>query len=212
MNTPLLGILMLLGTVGLVVLAVVLLVQARLARRSAPWRLIGVGAAGWASIYVALLLGSSLTSSERVLTADQDKKFCGFYIDCHMQVAVTRVDTLRELGLRKANGLFYVVTLRVSSDAVRARLSLIEPRLVMRDGAGRRYENVPNTADMQALTRQIGPEESFESTVVFDLPEDASNLRLQVSEGFWIDRLIEALLIGDEDSVLHKKTSFRISA
>ena len=159
-----------------------------------------------------LLLGASLTSRERVLGLDEDKKFCGFYLDCHMQVAVTSVDTVRELGLRRANGLFYVVTLRVSSDAVRARLNLIAPRLVLSDSAGRTYDRVPNTTDMDALAREIGPEESFQSTIVFDVPEDAADLRLHMSMGFWVDRLVEKFLIGDEDSVLHKRTSFRIAA
>lgn len=207
-----LGILMILATVALVVVAAVVLVQARLAQRPVPWRPLGLGAAAWAALYGALLLGASLTSQELVLGTEQDKKFCGFYIDCHMRVAVTRVDTLRELGLRKANGVFYVVTLRVSSDAVRARLNLIQPRLVLRDDRGRRYDHVPHTADVAALTRPIGPEESFTTTVVFDVPERAAGLRLQVSAGFWIDRLIEAVLIGDEDSLLHKHTTFAITA
>lgn len=211
MNTPMLGILMILATFGLVVLAAVVLIQARLGTQPTPWRPIALGAAGWTVLYVAMLLSASLTSRERLLGLDEDKKFCGFYIDCHMQIAVTGVDTVRELGLRRANGVFYVVTLRVSSDAVRARLNLIAPRLVLRDGMGREYDRVPNPAEAQALSRDIGPEESFTSTVVFDVPDDAANLRLHVSMGFWVDRLIEALLIGDEDSVLHKRTSFRIA-
>src|SRR5262245_38736809 len=109
MTTPTLGILMILATVGLVVLSAIVFVQACITRRPGTRRLVAPRAVGWAALYAALLLGSSLTSSERVLGVEENKKFCGFYIDCHMQVAVTRVDTLRELGLRKANGLFYVV-------------------------------------------------------------------------------------------------------
>src|SRR5262245_38786258 len=166
----------------------------------------------WVVVYSTMLLTASLTSDERVLDVAQDKKFCGFYLDCHMQVAVTGVDTVREIGLRRANGLFYVVTLRVSSDAVRARLNLLAPRLVLHDDGGHRYEQVPSPNGTDALAREIGPEESFNAQVVFDVPEDAVNLRLHVSMGFWVDRLVEAVLIGDEDSILHKRTSFRISA
>ena len=212
MNTPTLGILMVLASVGLLTLAAAVFVYVRVTKRPTPWRTIAGGGAVWATVYVAMLLGASLTSRERVLGLEEDKKFCGFYLDCHVQVAVTSVDTVRELGLRRANGLFYVVTLRVSSDAVRARLNLIAPRLVLRDSQGRTYDRVPNTTDMDALARDIGPAESFQSTIVFDVPEDAADLRLHVSMGFWVDRLVEKFLIGDEDSVLHKRTSFRIAA
>ena len=113
---------MVLGTVALVVLAAAILVHARITKRPLPWRPLLFTAGSWAVVYTTMLLASSLTSDERVLDVAQDKKFCGFYLDCHMQVAVTGVDTVREIGLRRANGVFYVVTLRVSSDAVRARV------------------------------------------------------------------------------------------
>ena len=212
MSTPTTGIFMLLTTVGLLVLAAAVLVHARITKRPTPWRPVLWTTGGWVAVYLAVLLATSLTSDERVLDIAQDKKFCGFYLDCHMQVAVTGVDTVREIGLRRANGMFYIVTLRVSSDAVRARLNLIAPRLVLLDAAGRRYDQVPDNSGSATLAREIGPEESFNSTVVFDVPEDAANLRLHVSMGFWVDRLIEAVLIGDEDSILHKRTSFRIAA
>jgi hypothetical protein len=203
---------MLLATTGLVVVAAAILVYARITKRPTPWRPLVLAANSWGILYAALLLGSSLASDERVLDVAQDKKFCGFYLDCHMQVAVTGVDTVREIGLRRANGVFYVVTLRVSSSAVRARLNLIAPKLTIRDSAGRSYDQLPTSSGREVLSREIGPEESFNSTVVFDVPEDATGLRLHVSMGFWVDRLIEAVLIGDEDSILHKRTTFRIAA
>lgn len=210
MNTPFLGILMILATFGLVVLATVVLVQARLRQRPAPWRVIALSGAAWTAVYVAALLGSSLTSRERQLGLNEDKKFCGFYLDCHMQVAVTRVDTARELGALKANGRFYVVTLRVSSDAVAARLGLLDPQFVLRDATGREYHRVTPAAN-DSLSRLIGPEEEFTTTVAFDVPESVPTPRLYVTEGIWADRLLEFFLIGDEDSVLHKRTSFRIA-
>jgi hypothetical protein len=42
---------------------------------------------------------------------------------------------------------------------------------------------------------------------VFDLPRSVRRPRLQFTEGYWIDRLIELFLIGDEDSLLHGKTT-----
>lgn len=209
MNTPTLGILMILATIGLVVLATVVLVQARLRQRPAPWRSIALGAASWAIVYGAMLLSSSLTSRERQLGINEDKQFCGFYIDCHMQVAVTSVDTVRQIDTLKSGGLYYVVQLRVSSSAVRAHLRLLDPQFVLRDAQGREYRPLPVERD-DAVTRLIGPEESFTTTVVFDVPEAVQAPRLYVTEGIWADRFLEFFLIGDEDSAFHPRTSFRI--
>ena len=211
MNTPLLGILMILVTLGLAVLATVALVQARLKQRPAPWRTVTLGGAAWATLYVAMLLSASLTSREGLLGLNEDKKFCGFYIDCHMQVAVTRVDTARQLGTLQANGLLHVVTLRVSSDARAVPLRLLDPYFVLRDARGRRYLPV-HAAGRDSLSRFVGPGESFTTTVAFDVPQDAQALRLDVTMGIWADRLIELFLIGDEDSFLHEGTGFRITA
>jgi len=209
-NTPFLGILMILLTFGLVVLATVVFVHARLKKQPAPWRPLAIGAAGWMAVYVAMLLGSSLTSRERLLGFNEDKRFCGFYIDCHMQVAVTDVDTVRQFATLKAGGLYYVVTLRVSSSAVAAHLRLLDPRFVLRDAHGREFQPLP-VAHHDSLTRLIGPEESFTTTVVFDVPDSIAAPRLYVTEGIWADKVLEFFLIGDEDSVLHERTSFRIA-
>jgi hypothetical protein len=210
MHTPTLGILMVLATLGLAAVAAVALVLARLQQRPAPWRPLALTGAAWAVLYTGLLAGASLTSRERVLGLGEDKKFCGFYLDCHMQVAVTRVDTARQVDARRAGGVFYIVTLRVSSDAVAARLRLLNPRLVLRDADGRRYE--PVVADRDSLSRVIGPEETFTTRVVFDVPDGARQPLLDVTMGIWADRLIERFLIGDEDSLLHPRTVFHIGA
>lgn len=211
MRTPTLGILMLLATLGLLGGAAVLLLLARLRRRALPWRPLLLGAGAWSAAYAALLLGSSLTSHERVLGHDEDKKFCGFYLDCHMQIAVTAVDTADRLGALRARGTLWVVTLRVSSDAVAARLRLLNPRFELRDATGRRYRPVA-PPDREAVSQLVGPAESFETRVVFDLPEDAGAPRLHVTMGIWADRLIERVLIGDEDSLLHRRTVFALVA
>jgi len=60
------------------------------------------------------------------------------------------------------------------------------------------------------LTQPVGPGGAYETMVVFDLPTDARDLRLYVTDGFWAERLVELFLIGDEDSILHSRTSFRL--
>jgi len=223
MHTHIIGILMILGSLGLVVLGAVVLVQARLRRRPLPLRpMLAVGG-GWTALYLFALGTSSLTSRERLLGLNEDKAFCGFYLDCHMQVAVSRVDTGRALGPAsaplRASGVFYVVTLRVSSTAVAVRLHLLDPQLVIRDAQGREYrraaaaENVlaSGGAPAESLTKELGPKEAFTTTVAFDLPADALAPRLSVTEGIWADKLIELFLIGDEDSFLHKRTAFELT-
>ena len=60
------------------------------------------------------------------------------------------------------------------------------------------------------LTRPLAAGEAFETTLVFDVPSDAPAPRLAVTEGIWAERLVELLLIGDEDSFLHKRTVFAL--
>lgn len=216
MNTPFIGILMILGTFGLLALAVVAFVYSRLKGKPLPGKAMLLGGAAWVALYVGALAASSLSSQERLLGLNEDKQFCGFYLDCHMQVAVTRVDTTARRGAART----YVVTLRVSSTAVRARLRLLDPQVVIHDAQGREYtrsqaaESLLATqgAPVEPLTREIGPEEAFQTTVAFELPADVQSPRLSVTEGIWADKLIELFLIGDEDSLLHKRTAFELTA
>ena len=48
----------------------------------------------------------------------------------------------------------------------------------------------------------------YSTKLVFDLPADVASPKLHVHEGTWIARLSEMFLIGDEDSLFHKKTLF----
>jgi hypothetical protein len=57
-----------------------------------------------------------------------------------------------------------------------------------------------------SLTRSMQPGESYTTRLVFDLPEKAPDPRLLITESDWITRLV----IGHENSPLHRKTSFRL--
>jgi len=46
---------------------------------------------------------------------------------------------------------------------------------------------------------------------VFDLPGDAREPRLDVTDLPLPDRLVEFILIGDEDSFRHARTTFRLT-
>ncbi|GEM_PF-6615006 len=56
----------------------------------------------------------------------------------------------------------------------------------------------------------VGPAGFYTKDIVFDLPSDIQNPRLLVTQGIWVERLIEFFLIGDEDSLFHRRTMFRL--
>ena len=56
----------------------------------------------------------------------------------------------------------------------------------------------------------LGPEESFVKEIVFDLPVDVENPRLDMRQGPPLERIVEAFLINDEDSVLHGRVYFKL--
>jgi len=49
------------------------------------------GIAIWTIFYFTMLFGFSFASTERELSLNEPKQFCGFYLDCHMHTAVTDV-------------------------------------------------------------------------------------------------------------------------
>jgi len=218
-TTPGLGILMILVTALLLFgsLAVVLLALLR-GRRPRLVRL-AIGLSAWVALYTAALVTTSLASEPRVLGLNESKRFCGFYLDCHTQVAIARVERLDHIGATRAAGTFHVITLRVANDARAARLRLAGTRITITDSAGHRYMRssageaalAENRGPPVPLTEPIAPGGSFLTTVVFDLPGDARAPRLHVTDGWWADRLLEFFLVGDEDSFLHRKTSFRLT-
>ncbi|MGB5352862.1 MAG: hypothetical protein WBN32_04535, partial [Woeseia sp.] len=54
------------------------------------------------------------------------------------------------------------------------------------------------------MERDLTAGEGRPFTLLYAVPADAGPLRLYVTEGYGIDHVIEAFLIGDEDSLFHK--------
>lgn len=173
-------------------------------------RLLGIGTA----LYFLALSAVSISSRERVLDVGERKAFCGFYLDCHLGVAVVRVERVNIAGDERL-----AVTLRVSSDARAATSGLLRPHAVVVDSLGRRYMREPGLEEAIAaqgspefpLDREVSAGDDFVTTLVYDVPEDAGSLRLHVTEGRRIDRAIEALLIGAEESLLHAPTTHALA-
>jgi len=172
--------------------------------------------------YAGVLLAASITSQERILGPGETKYFCE--IDCHLAYTVEEVEATPTLGSPldplRAKGRYRVVRLRTWFDP-----STISPKrgdsplfpnlrvVYVEDAAGTRY--APIEAGTRALatfgrtstplTTPLRPGESYETLLVFDLPDSARSPRLYVGV-----HGIESFLIGHEDSPLHKKVWFRI--
>lgn len=206
------GLILMMMTIGGAALAAVLMVFAAITRRVWLMQFVIGGTLIWFAFYFAVLLAASFRSEDRNLTFDEPKAFCGFYFDCHMHTAVTGVRKTRTIGGKTANGEFYVVEFKVFSDAVRATLGLLTVDAHVVDDENRSYPrdiSAEGQLPLQPLfERRIGPGESFEKEIVFDLPVGVLNPRLDIREGYGLDHAIEAFLIDDEDSVFHKRNYF----
>ncbi|MEP6704544.1 MAG: hypothetical protein ABJB34_07045 [Acidobacteriota bacterium] len=208
------GVLLMLMTIGGLLVAVVLFATSISTKKTWLRNFVFGGVAVWFIFYFAMLFGFSLSSKEKDLAFNQPKEFCGFYLDCHMHTAVTDVRKTRTIGNKTAVGEFYIVTVKVFSDAKAATLGLLTVDAHVVDAVDQNY-----TRDMDAETvlgpqpefdKKISPVESFEKKIVFDLPSSVDGPRLDIREGYGIDHVIEAVLVDDEDSVFHKRNYFKL--
>ena len=129
--------------------------NARLARRA------GMAGLSLVAVYGTLLVAGPLLLARRTLLPGQELAFCGF--DCHLHLTATHV--VRNGGL--------MVTVRARSDA---RAVPEDPRYVtlsVVDAKGARY-----AADSMTLDTPLGPGDSYERAVHFDVPSTARGLRL----------------------------------
>ena len=161
------------------------------------------------ALYVVLFLLASFTSATRDLALGQEKHICE--VDCHLAYAVTDVKTARQWDGKTAQGMFYIVTVRVRFDSNtiaswRPRDVPVYPNgrtVALVDSEGRRY---PAAADV--LNRQLLPGQEYTTDFVFDLPADATSPRLILSSSDWPTRL----MIAHENAFLHGKVRFRLAA
>lgn len=191
-------------------------------------RLLAWSLAAWVVVamsYGGLLVGLSLASAEQTLAPGERKYFCE--VDCHLAYAVERVEIVKTLGPADkpvtARGMFYVVTLKTWFDerTISARrpkdLALVPaPRAVaVVDGKGHLFgvaeEAQRALAEARAastpFTQPLKPGESYTTTLVFDLPEDARAPRLLLTT-------VAAptyFLFGHENSFFHKKVYFHLN-
>jgi hypothetical protein len=205
------GVLLMLLTIGGLFLAVLLMIVAGVTRQVWLAKFV-FGAVGvWFGIYAVLLVTVSLFSVEKTLSLNDPKAFCGFYLDCHLHAAVTDVRKTKTFGNKTAVGEFYVVKVKIFSDARRAEINLWNPQFTVVDAEKRKYERIVELEKPEpSWDTKIPAGGSFEKEAVFDLPENVSNPRLDIAEGIGVDKVFEMFLIGDEDSLWHKRSLFRL--
>jgi hypothetical protein len=205
------GAILLMMTIGGLIIAAILLAISYWKKIAWLKNFVTGGATVWLVFYALIFLVSSIFSEEKTLAVNEPKEFCGFYLDCHLHAAVGDVKRTKTFGGKTANGEFYIVKIKVSSDAKRESLNLITPNFEIVDADGNRFGRDASLEKPEPVWEQKVPAGgSFEKEVIFDLPTEIKNPRLDVREGYGIDHAIEAILVGDEDSFLHKRTYFKL--
>ena len=176
------------------------------ARKPRFARIAGMTTGTVAIIYFGLLLGFSAGSHETLLSRGQEKYFCE--IDCHLAYSVVDVKTQDGGGSND-----YIITLRTRFDETTtspnrpkdAPLTPSPREAQLIDEAGHMYP-VASTAGTSLMT-PLTPASSYTTQLEFNVPKDARELRLLIETvPGWPDHFV----IGDENSVGHKKTYFAL--
>ncbi len=157
-------------------------------RRGVAW-LVGV----WV-VYLCAVIGVSLGQVQRVVAMGEPQCFD------EMCFAVTRVEEVPGFLIRDGRRLLRV-SVQVTNKGRKAQSEgLIRAYLV--DGQGRRWEMSPGVNGVE-LTARVAGGGSVVSEPVFKVAADASGFGLVLTHGRWQPGV---LVIGDSDSLLHKKT------
>jgi hypothetical protein len=218
-GSAILSLLAFLGTAAFLVAAglsllILLSRGSRFAARRVAMVAMGMGAA-----YLAALAGFSLASRERVVEPGDAEHVCE--IDCGLAYSVVGSRRLEAIGAARAiRGAWEIVTLRISLD----------PSTVSPDRDAAPIESSPRTARLVAggrliapsaegslalaavegaqtpLTRPLRPGEAYTTSLVFDVPAGTADPVLRLTGSSLLNRL----LIGHEDSLLHARTVFRL--
>lgn len=218
-------VLFFLGTIFALGLSLLLLFYGAV-RRSAFFAKLGARAAVTiAAGYFLLLGGVSLASNEQTLPPGGWKYFCE--IDCHLAYSLVGAQTTAALGPEgqqtSARGEFVVLRIKtwfdprtISPHRGNGPLTPNRRKSLLVDDRGRDYS--PSSAGETALarlgqnstplTQPLHPGASYTTDLVFDVPKDARGLRFLLTE----DDPETHLVIGHENSLLHKKIYFDVDA
>jgi len=200
-----LTVLLFAGTVLSVVGLALIYLIARVLKNQVLARISSRVLLGGTGLYLLVLLVTSFTSRGRVLAPGEEKHICE--IDCHLAYSVAST-TAESLG----GGLIReVVTVKVRFDeqtisARRPRNATLTPNsryVALVDDAGNQY---PGSTD--SLRRPLVPGESYTTAIAFEVPLKASGLRLILRN----DDPETHVMIGHENSLFHRTTTFQLGA
>ena len=207
------GALALLGTGFVLFVAALFLIQSLIVRKRRRAKIVLVTIVAVCGLYLAAILIFSIGSHDQLLARGEEKHFCE--LDCHLAYSIVDTRQTKTLGdsakQASAQGVFTVVTIKTRFDETtiapwRGNGSLYPNRrtLTLIDERGNTYAPVSQSGT--PLTNPLRPAESYTTDVVFDTPIDVKHATLLINEGDWITHLV----IGHENSPLHKKASFQI--
>jgi hypothetical protein len=176
--------------------------------RGRPVRGLAIAIATCLSVYAVILIGVSLSSKTRELSPGTNKCFDDW---------CATVAGARALPLPNAvDGKLLAVTLLVSNRARQAAFRPSQPRLNLVLPSGR--ELSPSGSGQLEFEKTAGPQEdlakrlvagdSFQTTVVFEVPAATRDASLVLLEG---PALVTRFLVGDENSFFHRKMVYPIT-
>jgi Domain of unknown function (DUF4352) len=157
--------------------------------RRGLWWIAGV----WV-LYMGVLLCVSLVQRQRVVTLGQEQCFG------KMCFTVTGIETVPGLTARDQNRLMRI-SVRVTNRGDKA-LSEGSIKAYLVDGQGRRWEEAAAVSGVR-LTTTVAAGSSVVSEPLFQVARDATGLALVFTQG---SRQPGVLVIGDSDSLLHRRT------
>lgn len=207
------GAMALLGTAFLLLVTAIVLIQSLVVRRLGRAKIVLVTLLAIAGIYLILLIGFSLASHENVLARGQEKHFCE--LDCHLAYSIVN-STQAGSFAGGPNQLtprwqFTIITIKTRFDETTIAPwrgnGLLRPNgraISLIDERGNRYAPVAQAGT--PITTPLRPGETYLTDAAFDLPPGAKPATLLINEDAWETRLV----IGHENSLLHKKTRFQI--
>jgi hypothetical protein len=149
-------------------------------------------------VYLCVVIGVSLGQGQRVAAIGEPQCFG------EMCFTVTRVEEVPGFLIRDGRRLLRVSVQVTNKGRKAQREGLIRAYLL--DAQGRRWEMSTGVNGVE-LTARVAAGGSVVSQPVFKVPADASGLSLVLTHGRWLPRV---LVIGDSDSLLHKRTVVRL--
>jgi hypothetical protein len=202
--------LLLVFSVFAVLLALLGLLLALITRRWALSKRLALALLIYISIYALLLIGVALLSPQKVLAMHQLRCFDDW---C---ASVERVELQPAIGTVQAQGIFYLVTVQVTSKAKRISQRALDANVYLLDEYGTRYDrSIEGQPALEAAGQAGQPLDSlveaggaFTHTAVFDLPFGITQPGMVITHGAFPG----VIIIGEDQSFLHKPTIVRLAS